>query len=139
MDRLHDWTETLAPKSLCLLFAGGNEVAGIFMFWPVLDLTLSGERKGRKLASQSLKIKYHEKRGGRTLATIERAARDAPTDVTYRRQYHSFWHREQRLVAGSPHTVHFGASGNMDSSVSRLYVSASLGLGKKKNERPRVS
>jgi len=46
--------------------------------------------------------------------------------VTDLRQYHSFWHREQRLAAGSPHTAHLGGSVIRLSNTSRLYVSAML-------------
>lgn len=81
MDRLNDWTETLAAKSLCLLLAGGNKVAGVFMFWPVLDLTLSGEGKKRKLVSQSLKGKYHEKRGARGQRQRSSERLTTPTNI----------------------------------------------------------
>ena len=44
----------------------------------------------------------------------------------YLRQYHSFWHREQRLDAGSPQSTHFGGSVMRFSNTSKLYMSAHL-------------
>jgi hypothetical protein len=48
------------------------------------------------------------------------------TTLTYRRQYHSRWHREQRFVACSPHIAHLGASLITVSRISKFIVFAHL-------------
>ncbi len=83
-----------------------NHFTHRFMFWPMFNLKFSKKKSFKK---KILQFRF-----------------------SYRRQYHSRWQREQRLVACSPQIAHLGDSFINVSRISKFIVFAQL-LDKKFN------